>query len=225
MKNSNLKHDFFAVPNIVNSYWAGFIAADGDRGEENYRLGMHLNLKDLRHLEKFKRIINSDNKIQIKQNTNSCMFRITSNKIVNDLYINFNITHRKSKTLKFPDQLFQYENAEDLIRSFIRGYIDGDGSFYTDRRVNRNSYVIEMLSTLSFCLHIRHYIKLYTGLLFNIGVKSKYRNTETNYYNDYYYRIYKVITSNLHFIDWLYKDSTEFTRLDRKYAIVTEWLQ
>jgi hypothetical protein len=116
--------NFFSVPNILNSYWAGFIAADGCiRGYHDHYLSLGLSKKDISHLEKFKRDLRLSNKITIYDKHNSCITGLSSNKICDDLKNNFNITPRKSKTLKPPN----IKNKTNIL-SFIAGYIDGDGS-------------------------------------------------------------------------------------------------
>ena len=58
-RQHNVNDDFFNNPNILNCYWAGFIAADGCIGRRNNNvLSIGLSSKDKQHLETFKNNIN-----------------------------------------------------------------------------------------------------------------------------------------------------------------------
>ena len=138
--------DYFSVPNIENSYFAGFLAADGcispAKGRHTTVLAIRLSAKDIGHLENFGQLIQSTNTIrshEVKISTNNvnnlkykssvyhqCVMQIYSEKICDDLTKNFNITPRKSLTLKPPVGL-----SDDQTIAFILGYIDGDGSVIT----------------------------------------------------------------------------------------------
>lgn len=134
-KNSSQRYSindsFFCDPKILNSYWAGFIAADGCILEKkiNNILQLELSCKDIKHLEKFKKDICFDGNIYKTQRcTNyhkevcSCKISISSQKICDDLRINYNITPRKTNTIKPPIIL---DDTNSL--AFICGLIDGDG--------------------------------------------------------------------------------------------------
>jgi len=149
----NVNHDFFKIVNNLNSYWAGFIAADGYVKSDCNALGIKLSTKDKGHIEKFKSDIMSDSPIKFKKNnsfnkqTSAVEIIIYSHKIVNDLMNNFNITTKKTFSLCPPNLL---ELNHKL--SFVSGLIDGDGSVY-----NANKKVITILGTkkiLEWCKNI-----------------------------------------------------------------------
>jgi hypothetical protein len=128
-------NDFFAVPNILSSYWAGFIAADGCiRGSY---LSIQLKSEDGYHLERFAedtgftgrvayappkkkkhkingRVVNSSGSAQISV---SCCSRWAA-----DLLEHYSITPKKSLTLEHPKSL-----DWQCSLAFIKGYLDGDG--------------------------------------------------------------------------------------------------
>lgn len=145
-KNPHFNQDYFAVPNLENSYWAGFIAADGciyRRAKGTKTLSIGLQLKDKQHLINLKSRIGAGSLSDVKHyNENgrtyhSVTFVVYSDKICNDLGSNFNIYPRKSLTLSPPTL------EGDLALAFIAGYIDGDGS-YTK---TNNRPVISILGT------------------------------------------------------------------------------
>jgi hypothetical protein len=133
--------DFFAQDNELSFYWAGFIAADGCVREKKTKYSsiktfeMALSTKDLAHMELLKKHIEAENPIRIcgnkRQNTENCHITISSSRIFDDLN-RFGIVPRKSKILQFPDWLARHE----LVRHFMRGYFDGDGGYYINKKYN-----------------------------------------------------------------------------------------
>lgn len=152
-KNSSHRYSFnelfFSEPGTLNSYWAGFIAADGCILEKkvNNLLQVELGYKDIEHLKKFKEDISFNGNIyRVKRTCNcykeqkySCKICISSQKICDDLANNYNITPRKTKTIKPPIHL---NNINAL--AFICGLIDGDGCI----TLNTNNVTIRCCGTL-----------------------------------------------------------------------------
>lgn len=132
--NPSFRANFFKEPDLINSYWAGFIAADGcitnpKRGQS--KLSIQLKAEDFSHLESFKTTLGAGT---LKEYTRfdkrterhyfSAQYRVSSDEICQDLAASFNIHPRKSLTHKPP--LLHGECAY----AFIAGYIDGDGCYY-----------------------------------------------------------------------------------------------
>lgn len=119
--SSELDHSFFSEVNQLNSYWAGFIAADGCVNTGRDRIEIVTHGDDALHLAGFKELIRTDNKLQIR--TDGCVkLAVTSTQWREDLEANFNIHPKKSLTLLPPS----LKRAADR-KAFITGYIDGDG--------------------------------------------------------------------------------------------------
>lgn len=148
----NCNDNFFSIPTILNSYWAGFISADGcirDINENNKQLTLHLAIKDLEHIQRFKKDLDSNNPILYSQRGEfkSAGLNLTSKKIVEDLEKFFNITPRKTFT-NIPPNL----EDPDMIDSFIMGYIDGDGGIYLNiNKNNKTRLRLSLLGTLDIC--------------------------------------------------------------------------
>lgn len=158
-----VNHNIFQEDTEESFYLAGFIAADGCvrisktnklRDYLNYRLQISLSKKDKKHLEMVKSLLGSTHPIHdylIKNSKkNKCWndvweskLLITSKQIVQDLE-KFNIFPRKSLTYEFPEWM----KFHPFKRHFIRGYIDGDGSFY--RMKNSNDIVLGIRGTIQF---------------------------------------------------------------------------
>jgi len=127
----NINENFFETPNVLNCYWAGFLAADGNVRERDYRTYICLQMGDKEHLNKLKRDIEYSG--DIKNYSGAAVLSISSRKIYEDLRKNFNIIPKKSLILQ-PPKL----NDIDLILSFFVGYLDGDGTIY--KTINKDKY-------------------------------------------------------------------------------------
>lgn len=116
-KIKNFNKDYFSkIDNANKAYWLGFIYADGyivvNNNNRNYELGIELNEKDVKLLEKFNNELNGVHKIYFKHKkkkfngynyeTDSCIIRIYSKNIVCDL-MKLNIFPNKTNREEFPE--------------------------------------------------------------------------------------------------------------------------
>lgn len=159
---------YFLKPNTENCYWAGFIAADGSITKDN-SLSITLSIKDIDHLKTFKNKIKYTGEIKtyFRDKKQYCRIEIFNKNIVNDLLSNFKITKRKTFTLEPPN--FKNKNH---IKSFITGYIDGDGH----TGIYKNIFYISVLGTKSIIEWIRKYFLEFSQEKSSSGV-YKSRNT------------------------------------------------
>lgn len=129
--------EFFSRDTEAAFYIAGFIAADGCVKKDSSVLYIGLAKKDEKQLKIIKALLNANNPLYyyiIKNsrpnpnwNDTECVqLRISSKQLCKDL-LRFGVTERKTHTLQFPDWM----KSHPLKHHFIRGYFDGDGSFYT----------------------------------------------------------------------------------------------
>ena len=121
LRRYNVNKESFKYYNSNSCYWAGFIGADGNITDSG-RLSIGLKKEDSEHLVKFNNFLEYTNDVKIYKNT--AYSAISCKEICDDLFNNFNITPRKSKTLKPPTKI--KDNLDKLC--FIKGIIDGDGS-------------------------------------------------------------------------------------------------
>ena len=125
---------FDNIDNEEKAYWLGFIYADGyirERKSGN-SLEIKLSVKDINHLELFRKNLESNhliresfNKVKYKGGvsiSHMCHLAIYSLQIVESIKTK-GVHSRKTFTIGKPNI------DEDLIPHFIRGYFDGDGSF------------------------------------------------------------------------------------------------
>lgn len=135
--NRRIRHDFFSeIKTELQAYLLGFYAADGNINEKRKTFRIHLQKQDSALVYLYKDIISPDARVFTigeHQTTGrngmlitaheSFGVDITSTKLCNDL-VNLGIGYNKSYVnLHIPKM------PENLIRHFIRGYFDGDGSF------------------------------------------------------------------------------------------------
>ncbi|GAA0347047.1 hypothetical protein GCM10008931_42910 [Oceanobacillus oncorhynchi subsp. oncorhynchi] len=197
------------------AYWMGFIAADGCvhvKSDGCIRMKLTLSKKDKGHLVKFNESLDSNIEIRDgkvspsgaefhKKTYDKSEIVINSTRFCRDL-ISWGITPNKTYSLKLP-------NFEDkYIKDFLRGFIDGDGSFYIAKR-NYNSnlyrYSVDIVgASLEFFEQIQDFLHIKS---INSHIYSKRKGN------------WKLTLSNKHdivkLIDMLYEDPCIY--LDRKY--------
>lgn len=113
------------------AYWLGFLYADGyvRTSGKGGIVQLSLGEKDLIQLERFKKFLNSNNKIKKNISTlngkNHISYKIviSSLKMANDL-TKLGCFENKSLDLKFPTEK---QVPNEYIHHFMRGYFDGDG--------------------------------------------------------------------------------------------------
>lgn len=152
--------NFFQTPNILNCYYAGFIAADGNISGGYKTLTIGLSTKDEHWLQAFQKSLKNNSIIHqyiSRENFKTSYLAIRSSQICNDLLTHFNITQCKSLTLQPPNIV-----DDTLINAFICGYIDGDGSIIEYKNKHGyNTIKISLIGTLEMCTWIkRHFDNL-----------------------------------------------------------------
>lgn len=190
------------------AYWLGFIYADGcinirysnngNRKGGNLEIG--LKKEDDYHLANFVKSVSGDMPIKYREKTlngktyESCRVVLCSIDMVEDL-ISHKCIPKKSLVLEFPNHL-----EENMVRHFIRGYIDGDGCicFYPEGR--SLDFHVNILGTESFLNSIK--INLENNDIKCADVRLKKQNLyEINIYGH----------NNLKCLyDYLYLDSNLF---------------
>lgn len=202
-----IKNDIFKViDNEEKAYWLGFLYADGYVSKNKNHL--ELTIKDLDHLEKFKKFLKTDVDIKEKiTKLNGKVFTnyrltISSKEICLDLN-RLGCCSNKSLTLTSPKNV-----PDKLSRHFIRGYFDGDGSvgIYKSKK-NKLCYSLSILGTPSILNYIRKQSSTYGGLN-----RRKISSTKKN---KAFVINYGSIKSFTQFKNFIYKDSNIY--LQRKY--------
>lgn len=205
-KKKLLNHSFFKSGTKEAYYWAGFLAADGWIEGDRGRVGLALQKQDLGHLEKFKEAVDSSHDICPFMQDTAYRIRFNSEEMVLDLLTIFNITPNKTHTYTMP-----FFEEDYLMFEFLRGYIEGDGHFH---KTNSGRVDLGLCSAnRDFLLDFKELCeialdKAITQMpVLNINPKGQV------------YSIKFTLDDSAKLLNLIYKNSTNKTRLDRKYDV------
>lgn len=158
-KLKTVNENYFSIIDTEDkAYFLGLLFADGcvvDTTPWQKVLTISLQAQDKHILESMKNYLNFNGNIRLKKrhqphHLDQYVLSITSNKLCDDL-IKLGCTPRKSKTAIYP------EINEKLIKHFVRGLFDGDGSISTfpNRNGKTKSFRFDVSGTLSICSGIK----------------------------------------------------------------------
>ena len=219
---SSVHFDYNAF-NEINSeekaYWLGFMYADGFIESKGNGVGLGVSIKDIEHMDKFCDFIKYQ---KVKYITKSHQFGSanTHNKNGEEMYMvttlikNQNLWEslnskgcvpNKSLVLTFPkESIFE---SEDLIKHFIRGYCDGDGSLSWSNK-EHTIPSINFVGTKSFL----ESLQIYLG--------KGYLMQKPNC-SEFTYRLSYTHTKAFNVAKYMYENSNIY--LNRKYNIYTKY--
>ena len=204
-RNSNF---FETIETVEQAYWLGIMYSDGYVLESKKGLG--LGMIDKEHIEKFKQVIGAyEHKITeyFPSNSDKPCYEI----IISDakLYLDLNklnvIPRKSSQQIHLP-----ILNNEELMRHFIRGYYDGDGSFCYS--ICNNDFKVSFVGNETFLTDLKNYLHKD-----KISLMKDKRSNITHYFN------MRGRNQVYNFLNWLYKNTDESIRLDRKYNKFVEF--
>lgn len=196
---------FDTIDTEEKAYWLGFIFADGYIGstpiredkKSVYNFELSLALKDIEHLEKFKKFISFEK--EITKDSYRCRIMV-ANKHFWTILNSYGCVPNKSLTLKFPNCI-----PNDLIRHFIRGYFDGDGCITRHVYINTVSPAINVIGTSDFLNNIINYSDT------TPNIRHDKRHSEETLILEW------NKDDGVKFINYLYKNSSIY--LDRKFKL------
>lgn len=207
-----LIEDYFdEIDTSEKAYWLGFLYADGYVGENNY-IEFCLQITDSYAVNNFRKALKSGHKI-----SNKNVFLVYNRRLVGrqasriaiknkhmaESLINKGCKNKKSLTLSFPNfDIIPHK----LFSHFIRGYFDGDGCIYTGIKHKRRCYIVFSCASYDYCTDLMDFI------FKELNIKTFIKQSR----NIFEISIYKKDDVNK-FLKYIYKDSTEQTRLKRKY--------
>lgn len=211
-KNMYPRDEFYfnKIDNENKAYWLGFLYADGCVHSNNNEIS--INITDEDHIIKFKNEIKAfnhkysiTNDKRYKNAKTLYQFSIKDAQLHSDL-IKWGCVPNKSLLLnKIPNI------PRDYVSHFIRGYFDGDGSLHYLK--STNNYRISFVGTKDFLNDIQ-----------------KELNTNVSLNNSGSGKAYTLQISGrkqvMRILNYMYKDSDESNRLNRKYSIFlkcSEW--
>jgi hypothetical protein len=185
-----LQHNtnYFRDGSLQSCYWAGFIASDGCVSDKGI-FSLKLNEKDEGHLIQFLQDSESSSKVLNSGSEDRKRITFTAHEWVSDLKTIYNITPRKSLTLEPPNLI-----NEEMIKAFIIGYIDGDGTICF---LGKQKYLrLGIVSTFEMCSWIKSYFDQWvdpTRAKHEIQRKVTKNSSEISEYTVYGKRAAKLI--------------------------------
>lgn len=199
----DLNVDYFHIIDTPEkAYFLGFLFADGNIFDNSLSLEIHH--RDIEILEKFKKELNTSNKIshRVRENTDMNCLRVCSRMITKDLE-KYNIVPNKTKEIcHLPNNI-----PQKFLRDYLRGLLDGDGWLTVDNNGRLHvGYVTNYESTaLDFQRYCLSLIKCKNAP--KITIKDK---KNSGYVSQFFSQeqVKQLVTA-------LYKDSTIY--LSRKY--------
>lgn len=213
---------FDIIDNEEKAYWLGFIFANGYISSKENKIGLSLSIKDIEHLEKYGKSLNYSKGMNIKtshqfgtkniHNKNGEIIQMCETVITNEHMWNAlnqkGCVPNKSLILKFPEE--SIFSSKELIRHFIRGYVDGDGTIgvYPHSKTNpKLEASLLIVGTKPFLEGIQNYLGIQGFLMQKPNC------------NKLTYRLGYSTSKAEKVADMLYKDVTIY--LNRKYNIYT----
>jgi hypothetical protein len=124
-----INQSFFSTWNSEMAYVLGFWFADGWMGQPGRDLHIGFVSKNREHLQCIKAVMASEQRL-VGRKDGCYSFRIGNQQLWHDLYA---LGGRPAKSL-IAEMPFI---PQELVRHFVRGYIDGDGSLYWDMAQRR----------------------------------------------------------------------------------------
>jgi hypothetical protein len=206
--------NFFEKIDPVRAWVLGWLASDGFVNENgnSSTFGLKVSEKDVDIVQKIKRLLKFNGRIYHIENYlkktgkkyRLVHLKITSKKIVKRLK-RFGITKNKTKKLRFPKAI-RDTGDEKIIKAFIQGIFEGDGSILFDKKYK--SPCFQIVGTKELLKGIQLQLVKYLGLR-----KTKLtKNTEkSNHFALRYRGKYQAIK----IMDWLYQNPPQY--MDRKY--------
>lgn len=200
---------FSKIDTEEKAYWLGFLYADGCVHSNSYEISV--NITDKEHVKKFQKAIEATNhKITVTndkrwENAKTLyQFSIKDKQLHEDLIKWGCIPQKSLKIDKIPNI------PRDFVSHFIRGYFDGDGSLHYLK--GTNNYRISFVGTQSFLMDIQKELQTNVSLYF--GSSGKAYNLQISGRK----QVERIL-------NYIYQDSTEQTRLDRKYQTYLNCLE
>lgn len=212
-KYYDINRSFFKEINSEeNAYFLGFLYADGCVQTKNsaYTVSLKLKSNDQVIIEKFRDIMSPSSPIKIS-NSKYSYFRINQKEICEQL-ISHGCVPNKSLILEFPVTI-----PKELIKHFLRGYSDGDGTIYKNHFKNKKTIntIWKIISTKQFCNQVAKILKEELDINCSQSLSRPQTNKITTTLS---------VSGNLQVIkvlDWLYQDATIY--LSRKYEKYLEF--
>lgn len=208
------EHYFDNIDTEAKSYFLGLLYADGCNCPDRNLITISLQEEDRHILESFKKEIKYNGELSLilprkLSKKNQYKLQVYSSIMSNKLN-ELGCFPRKSLILEFPTE---QQVPSYLLRHFIRGVIDGDGSICK----SKNSFSVNITSTENFCKPISFIWHTKFGGNVRVYTRFPERNNSTRTIS------INTTTSIYGFLEWIYKDASFY--LKRKYNRYLEFCE
>ena len=201
---------FNKIDTPEKAYWLGFLYADGCT--HNGSSEVSIQLTDKEHIEKFKQAIGAINHKIVEihdtrwENAKTLyMFSIKDKQLHADLCKWGCVPNKTFLINKIPNI------PRDYVSHFLRGYFDGDGSLHYLKSTN-NFRISFTCGSVEFLEDIQKELGTSLSIRNEKGTNSNYLQISGRH------QVERIL-------NYLYKGSTESTRLDRKYDLYLQCLE
>jgi len=210
--NSN----FFKTWSRNMAYILGYLFADGSLEDASYLRGKYLRITscDLSIIQAIRKAFESEHAVVKLAPTTAngksrYLLRIGDHAIYNDL-IRLGLTPNKSLTMLFPKYI-----PHNLMADFVRGYFDGDGTIYLEKR--KNSYAPRAVFTSGSKKFLEGLSGVVTKYCDLIKIKKVYNSHRS------YQLVYKTKEATK-VLDFMFgRMNKENLFLERKYSIYSNF--
>ncbi len=209
---------FDIIDTEEKAYWLGFLYADGANCDKANNVSLSLTESDAEMLIKLQKAIGSDHKIYVRvsnKSKNPVHTLLLCSKYLCSSLSKQGCTPRKSLTLQFPTE---EQVPKHLLNHFVRGYFDGDGSFYVSKRKGKTTITgyASVVSSEAFCTSL----KTELNKILPIGGCVKEHKCKSG--KLVYYFNLNGASQVISFMDWMYNEATVY--LPRKRERYHNWL-
>lgn len=211
---------FFEKWSPTMAYVLGYIYADGNLIDDPYMRGKYISVTsvDVDSILRIRNWLKSEHKLRKTRShfagSRDCyLLRIGSHKIYDDLFT-LGLRPNKSLTIDFP------EIPKKYLWHFIRGYFDGDGCIYFERRMGKNKKLIVKRIRVIFTSGSKIFLESMSKKLIDFGLeKGKIYLSK---------RSYQLVYNNkdsLLFFKLVYKNTGKNSFFMRKFKVFEEYLK
>jgi DNA-binding CsgD family transcriptional regulator len=196
--------DYFKTWSNEMAYFLGLIVADGHVSHKKNILMINLKQTDHQIIENLKTALAYNGPIYTinkKDGQPQACLTVSSREITKDLT---ELGLSGNKTYDFD---WVVGMPKEHLTHFIRGVFDGDGCIHINRETN--NIVASLVGTYKLVQNVKRHYSEFSGSA--CGCLQAKGNVQNLAYNGRY--------NALAFLNWIYTDSTQSTRLSRKYEL------
>jgi predicted transcriptional regulator len=196
--------NYFKTWSNEMAYFLGLLVADGHVRKQNNIIMLNLKKTDEAIIQNLKEAIEYHGPIYTinkKDGQPQACLTVSSKEMVKDLN---GLGLSGNKTYDFD---WIKDIPDEFVSDFVRGVFDGDGCVYIN--TIKKNYTVNLVGTYKLTENIK---KIFNNLYSNnFGHLQKNKNVQILIFNGRY--------NALSFLNWIYTNSTQSTRLGRKYDL------